>query len=101
MILVGSAAAMVQGVRVRRRPTDLDLLGTTEELDEFRGVNANFITSEERKTPTRVHFSVRSCGTVEKVEFDTNEFPSTLTLRELCTYRSVPVMSSRAFIPSC
>jgi tetratricopeptide (TPR) repeat protein len=101
MILYGSLAAARRGIDLGRRPQDIDIVGTPEELADFRRANARHFTAEEKvQDHEAFHFHLRPELGFQKVEFHVAETASDRLLLGLTTGKQAPVLDSIAELPS-
>lgn len=99
MIVIGSFAAAAHGLGMGRPVGDIDLIGSVEELNEFKNRNRSLILSQEALHGHRVRFTMRQeCG-YEKVEFDHEQSPSDRMLEGLC-HEFVELLNDTAKLPS-
>ena len=99
MILIGSKAALLNGLRMREEIRDIDIVGTPEELGRFRSDNATYIKSEKQVGTHRIHFEAQGAGAVEKIEFDFEQSPTDVMLAGLCVGRTTNFLNSEISYP--
>jgi tetratricopeptide (TPR) repeat protein len=100
MIVIGSHAARLRGIPLRRNPKDVDIVGTRQELQQFREANARYISEEKSPYEYRTHFHLNPGEPYTKVEFDCEGSPSDILLAQLCTSDTTRVLDSVAYLPN-
>lgn len=99
MIVIGSFAAQLRDITLRTQITDLDLIGTSSELELFRRHNAERIAHEKVMHDHRFSFKLKPGCDFEKVEFDVEQSVSDQLLDDLCD-RSTSVLDCMVKIPT-
>lgn len=84
MIVVGSHALALQGIHLRNGPTDLDLIGTPDEVAPFRTRHAAAIVSEQLLHGHRHVFQLSEDFPFRRVEIDIEQTASDRMLPDLC-----------------
>ena len=84
MIVIGSYALALQGLRAVEEINDLDLIGTREEVEEFRLRNAARIERAYEEHGHRHVFELKGGKPWKRVEIDTEQSPSDRMLPQLC-----------------
>lgn len=84
MIVIGSYALAVQGLRAPAEVSDLDLIGTAEEVEQFRARHADLIEREQQEHGHRHVFQLKGGKPWKRVEIDSEQSVSDRMLPELC-----------------
>lgn len=84
MIVIGSYAARLNGLKLRENIGDLDLIGTPAEAGMFRVQNARFIVEETIIHGHRHRFLTTPQSGFQMVEIDTEQSLSDRMLPDLC-----------------
>lgn len=85
MIVIGSYALALQGLRALDEVKDLDLVGTVDEVASFRSRHASRIAREHQEHGHRYVFFLKDGQPWSRVEIDTEGATSDLMLPALCT----------------
>ena len=98
MIVIGSYAAHLNGLTMRPRFKDLDLIGSEAEREQFRRENSDLILKEKWVQNHRFRMDLRPGSEFDFVEFDTEETPSYRQLPDLCT-KTARILGSEIKVP--
>jgi len=98
MIVIGSYAAHLNGLTMRPRFKDLDLIGSEAEREQFRQENADLIVKEKWVQNHRFRMDLRPGCEFDFVEFDIEDSPATQLLQALSP-RVSAVLGSRMRVP--
>lgn len=98
MIVIGSYGAHLNGVTLRPRFKDLDLIGSEAEREQFRRENADLIHKEKWVQNHRFRMDLRPGCEFDYVEFDIEETLSYRWLPDLC-HSTVRILGSDIKVP--
>ena len=98
MIVVGSYALSLLGLRDPEKVKDLDFVGSEDDVILFRSLNNKVIKSEQRLHEHRHIFVLIEDQPFDKVEIDTEQSESDRMLPGLCS-KVVEIMGIKAGLP--
>lgn len=84
MIVIGSYALALQGLRAVDEINDLDLIGTRDEVEEFRARHAALIEREHEEHGHRHVFQMKGGKPWKRIEIDSEQSVSDQMLKGLC-----------------
>jgi hypothetical protein len=99
VIVIGSYAAMLGGAAIRERIDNVDIVGSAEELDQFRASHAADILRDDPVDDHHVELTMRPGLPVERARFGTEQSASDLALADLAQGRA-KLMGSEIAYPS-
>ncbi len=99
MIVIGSCALAVQGLRPREAVKDLDFVGTLDEVAQLRAWLGERVERERAEHGHRHVFYLRTGEPWQRVEIDFEQSPSDQMLPGLCTHTTTELPGGQVQVP--